>query len=136
MIEDFVKRWDENKENLRKNFLVSHPESYKNILERLISEVINPNQEDYMPRMADIETNTFGDWEGTQVFIIPENSPYPHTFWVTKVYYGSCSGCDTLQMIESESNYNDEGDPLPPNEKQVDGYMTLALHMLQRMKEV
>lgn len=135
MIEEFVKKWDENKEDLRENFFLSHPESYKDILERLISEVINPNQEDGLPSNSEIEVLTFGDWEGVEVFVVPETTSYPSTFWATKVYYGSCSMCDTLQGIVEDS-YDDEGYSLPPNEKQVDGYMTLALHMLQRMKEV
>jgi hypothetical protein len=135
MIEEFVKKWDENKEDLRENFFISHPESYKDILKRLISEVINPNQEDGLPSNSEIEVLTFGDWEGVEVFVVPETMSYPSTFWVTKVYYGSCSMCDTLRGLFDDS-YDEEGDILPPNEKQVDGYMTLALHMLQRMKEV
>ncbi len=135
MIEEFIKKWGENKEDLRENFFLSHPESYKDILERLISEVINPNQENGLPSNSEIEVKTFGDWEGIEVFIIPEIMNYPSTFWVTKVYYGSCSLCDTLQGIFDDS-YDEEGNTLPPNKEQVDGYMTLALHMLQRMKEV
>lgn len=44
-------------------------------------------------------------------------------------YYGSCSGCDTLLSI---SQY-DWG--LPTDEK-VEEYMTLCLHLVQRMKSL
>lgn len=134
MENNFVDKWEDRKESLRLNFFKSHPDSYKEILERLISEVINPNQEDWLPSSSEIEVKSFGDYTGVEVFIIPELSVYPSTFWVTKAYYGSCSLCDSLHGIFDDS-YDEEGDILPPNEKQVEGYMTLALHLLQRMKE-
>lgn len=134
MENNFVDKWEDRKESLRLNFFKSHPDSYKEILERLISEVINPNQEDCLPSSSEIEVKSFGDYTGVEVFIIPELSVYPSTFWVTKAYYGSCSLCDSLHGIFDDS-YDEDGDILPPNEKQVEGYMTLALHLLQRMKE-
>jgi hypothetical protein len=45
------------------------------------------------------------------------------------VGYGSCSGCDTLQGISDYSH-------AAPNEKQIDDYMTLALHIVQGFKAV
>ena len=42
-------------------------------------------------------------------------------------YYGSCSGCDTLLGI------NEYEDGLP-NEEQVKDYMTLCLHLIQKLK--
>ena len=45
----------------------------------------------------------------------------------TNTYYGSCSGCDTLQAI---SGYDDG----LPNEEQVKDYMQLALNLLQKCK--
>jgi hypothetical protein len=53
----------------------------------------------------------------------------PDNYWATKVYYGSCSGCDTLQHILA---YSEESF----NEQQINDLMTLSLHMLQRMKEI
>ena len=75
-----------------------------------------------------------GDYQGTQIFIIPINTYQPGVdeYVYTHTYYGSCSGCDTLQAIQSW-----DGDELP-NEEQVKDYMELALHLLQKchfMKE-
>jgi len=46
---------------------------------------------------------------------------------VTDTYYGSCSGCDTLQAI---SDYDDGR----PSELQLKEYMALALHLVQKMR--
>jgi hypothetical protein len=48
---------------------------------------------------------------------------------MTHNFYGSCSGCDTLQSINS---YSED----LPNQSQLDGYMTLCLHLVQRMKRL
>jgi len=45
------------------------------------------------------------------------------------VSYGSCSGCDTLEAIRDYS-----GDT--PTEKQLDEYMTLALHVVQGLRQI
>jgi hypothetical protein len=69
-----------------------------------------------------------GDYQGTQIFIIPLNTYQPSVeeYVYTNTYYGSCSGCDTLLSICS---YNEK-----PSENQIQDYMTLALHLLQRCK--
>ena len=48
------------------------------------------------------------------------------SFIITTNDYGSCSGCDTLLSI---SGYDTEF----PSEEQVNEYMTLSLHLVQRM---
>lgn len=70
-----------------------------------------------------------GDYQGTQIFIIPSNTYQPSVedYVYTNTYYGSCSGCDTLQAI---SNY-EEGFP---DEEQIKDYMELSLHLLQKCK--
>jgi hypothetical protein len=42
-----------------------------------------------------------GDYQGTQIFIIPTDTYQPSVkdYVMTDTYYGSCSGCDTLQAI-------------------------------------
>ena len=70
-----------------------------------------------------------GDYQGTEIFIMPldEYQPDIENYIYTHTYYGSCSGCDTLQHI---SMYDDE----LPNEVQIQDYMELALHLLQKCK--
>lgn len=136
MIPEFNEKWFERKEDLRKVFLESHPGGYEDILKTLISVVINPDQEDDLPCNSAIQTVDFGDYQGTLIFIIPSYDIYPSDFWVTTVGYGSCSLCDTLQSITDDSEYDEDGNELKPTAKQADDYLTLAMHMLQNMKEI
>ena len=136
MIPEFSKKWFERKEDLRKVFLESHPESYEDILKTLISVVINPEQKDDLPYNSAIRTIYFGDYDGTLVFVIPNYDAYPSSFWTTFVSYGSCSACDTLQAISSHADYDDDGELMKPSPEMAEDYLTLALHLLQRMKEV
>lgn len=71
-----------------------------------------------------------GDYQGTQIFIMPLDTYQPSVekYVYTNTYYGSCSGCDTLQAIQSW----DESEK--PNEEQIKDYMELALHLLQKCK--
>jgi hypothetical protein len=136
MIIEFVEKWDEKKDELKKVFLESHPDGYEDILKTLISVVINPDQKDYLPCNSNIKTVDFGDYEGTLIFVVPSYDAYPSDFWTTTVGYGSCSLCDTLQSITDNSDYDEDGNELKPTEKQAEDYLTLALHMLQNMKEI
>ena len=70
-----------------------------------------------------------GDYQGTLLYIIPKKT-YQPSYWeyvATYVYYGSCSGCDTLLGILSY------GEDLP-NEVQVKEYAELCLDILQHCK--
>ena len=71
-----------------------------------------------------------GDYQGTQIFVIhlDKYQPDESDYVVTNTYYGSCSGCDTLQAI-SEYDYDEK-----PDENQIKDYMELALHLLQKCK--
>ena len=70
-----------------------------------------------------------GNYQGTLIFIIPRNTYQPNIedYLITYIYYGSCSGCDTFLDIKG---YTDD----PNTEDQIKDYMTLALHLIQRMK--
>lgn len=137
MILEFVNAWDERKDELKKVFLEDHPEGYGDILEKLISVVINPEQKDDLPSSSGIKELDFGDYNGVLVFVIPgDNNVYPSTFWATSVGYGSCSVCDTFEGIASDSDYDENDNLTKPTNKQADDYMTLALHMLQGLKEI
>jgi hypothetical protein len=66
-----------------------------------------------------------GDYQGTQLFLIPCKTyqPCEYEYLMTYVGYGSCSGCDTLKAIQ------DWGDKLL-TEKQVKDFMTLCKDIL------
>lgn len=128
MNKEFVKQWDENKLDLEEYFRKTNQLEYSNyidIVKALFDIVINKNYKKY-----DTENITViddGDYQGTQLFFIHEDTYQPNVeeYVYTYVSYGSCSGCDTLLRI---SGY-DEG---KPDEQQVKDYMNLALHLLQR----
>lgn len=135
MIKDFVLAWDANKEIL-KQYIASHEQkyydSYEKIVRMLFEQVINPYLIDKgkrpynLDRIHEIDD---GCYQGTLLYVIPQDT-YQPSYWeyvATYVYYGSCSGCDTLLGIFS---YPDN----LPNEDQVKDYVDLCLDILQHCK--
>ena len=140
MIKEFVQAQDKNKDLLLENFKQKNPSSYQDIVEKLVTIVINPYLKDEcsieypMDNGLDIENMTVidnGDYQGTTIYIIPYDTYQPSVsdYVMTNNYYGSCSGCDTFQSIELW------GDNTP--EEIADAgkeFHTLALHLLQSFK--
>ena len=130
-----IEKWEENKfklEDYFKNTKQSEYYNYKDIVVKLFELVIvdvknNWNGTDSFD-ISKITVIDDGDYQGTLIFLIPKITYQPCVadYIVTNTYYGSCSGCDTLQGISSY------GDDLP-NKEQVSEYMTLALHLVQKM---
>lgn len=128
MNKEFVKQWDENKLDLEEYFRTTKQCEYLNyidIVKALFDIVINKNYKKYDTEHITVIDD--GDYQGTQLFFIHEDTYQPNVeeYVYTYVSYGSCSGCDTLLRI---SGY-DKG---KPDEQQVKDYMNLALHLLQR----
>ena len=134
MIQEFIERWNKYKDNLEnyfRNTKQSEYDTYEKIVKLLFDKVIN--KEKTKERLFDINSIKViddGDWQGTQIFIINLiiYQPSEIDYVVTNTYYGSCSGCDTLQAIKGY-NYDKF-----PNEEQIKDYMQLALHLLQKCK--
>lgn len=134
MIKEFVEKWDKYKENLENYFRNTRQEEYqdyKDIVKALFENVINKDETDSwnkfnLKKMTLIDD---GDYQGTQIFIIPLDVYQPNTsnYVVTNTYYGSCSGCDALMAIQ-------DYEVGLPNEEQIKDYMELALHLLQKCK--
>lgn len=130
-----IELWDKNKDKLRGYFTKTNQseyDSYSKLVKIIITKILNNDEYDY--KNPNYNTNNItviddGDWQGTQLFLIPQDTYQPNAteYLVTHVYYGSCSGCDTLQAI----NTYDYG---LPNEIQVEDYMKLCLHLVQNMK--
>jgi len=130
MIQEFVDRFMTNKEILEEVFKKKHPDNYQEVVENTIKIIATEDYGDIDPtRITCID---HGHYQGTQLFIIAENSYQPNEFWYVKVDYGSCSGCDTLERIKSDGDWDSE----TPNEQQVKDYMTLALHIVQGLKKM
>lgn len=132
MIKEFVKAWDNNKDELEE-YIRSHMHdmymsNYSDLVKLLFNVVINP----YVDRKYNTENMTtldHGDYQGTQIFILYENRYQPDVedYVYTSVGYGSCSCCDTLQGIQ----YDDTTD-----EEKTNDYMTLMLHLLQHCNKM
>ena len=138
MIKQFIKAWDANKDKL-KEYISTHPiedsSTYEQLLTSLFKYVINP----YFAQEADMNEYNLdkihriddGDYQGTLVFLIPENVYQPMLihYVMTGVEYGSCSYCDVLQGIIYGSELEDK-----PSDGRTNSLMKLCLHMLQRCK--
>ena len=128
MIQKIVDKYMENKDITEKIFTEKHPASYEDVVKATIMAI--NNTDDYgLPDPNRIHSINDGDWQGTLVFIIAETGYQPSNYWAVSVYYGSCSGCDTLQAI---CGYDDN----PPTAIQIKDYMSLALNIVQRLKEI
>ena len=134
MIKYFINKWDKNKNKLEE-YIRTHKQeeyanSYEDLLKQVIEIVLNEDNKVGRPFNTDIQTIDFGDYQGTLILTFSTCAYQPsedETFY-TVVDYGSCSGCDTLLSISSY-----EEDKLP-DEDQIKDYMTLCLHMIQKIK--
>jgi len=133
MDKNILKQWETNKIKLEEYFSSTTQDkynSYEKIVRKLFEICITKAGD--LDDKWDLEQLTIidhGEYQGTQIFIVPVNTyqPYITDYIMTHNHYGSCSGCDTLQGIHEY----DEG---IPNDKQVKGYMTLCLHLVQNMR--
>jgi hypothetical protein len=134
MLQDVIKQWEENKHKLEDYFRTTKQDEYdeyEKIVKKIV-EIISTdgyNGCDYDATKITVVDN--GSYQGTLIFLIPTDTYQPsiEDYLITHTYYGSCSGCDTLQGI---IGYNWE----LPYEEQVKDYMTLALHLVQKMYRI
>ena len=130
MIKEFVKAWDANKSLLEEHIKEQDQADfdYAFLLKMLIDIVINPYIEGKLDS-ANIHVINDGDYQGSQLFIVPSAiyQPTPQDYMWTYQDYGSCSGCDLLESIRGY-------DGGLPTEEQVKKYMMLELHLLQRCR--
>jgi len=131
MIDEFVEIFIKNEDKLKHILSQKHPENYLELLKIIINiiyEDYNLNDEYRLDPSRIVEIDQ-GDYQGMLLFIIGCAGYQPDYYYYTSVYYGSCSGCDTLEGIRG---YEDE----IPNETQIKDYLTLILHMVQKIKKM
>lgn len=131
MIQEFVDIYDTYKYELQQALSEAHPASYKELVTMVINFLASHMDEYTAPRGSRIAEIDHGDYQGTLIYVIGASGYQPHDYWYVKVGYGSCSGCDTLQDIQSNGEYNS-----PPTPQQTDDYMILALHLIQGLKKM
>jgi hypothetical protein len=128
MIQEFVDRFMVNKPQLEARFKEAHPADYMAIVRGVVEIVSHRGYGEPDPDRIHVIND--GSYQGTMIFIIGSGGHSPEDYWYVRVHYGSCSGCDTLQALRGWD------DDAPPDSKQVEGYMTLALHVLQGLKKL
>lgn len=133
MNNEIIKLWDNGKENLR-NYLRTHNQSeyvtYEKLVKILIQECLNYNKTFQTKVFSDkIDISDHGEGRGVQIFLLHKEkySPEVDDYYIFDNEYGSCSACDNLLRI-NEYKYD------LPTEEQINQYMTLCLHMCQRIK--
>lgn len=125
MILEFIDRFNDKRDVLLKQFSEKEPDSYEDIFVQTIKTIFDTDEYD-VPDYERITVIDHGCYQGTQLFIVGANGYQPSKYWVTKVCYGSCSGCDTFQA------YSDYDNP----EKSAPHMLTMALHMIENIKEI
>ena len=135
MIQAYIDAWMEHKDEYKGwlRTLTHNWEdelTYKKMVQGLVNIIINPYIDELETLDADLMTVIDnGDYQGTEIFIIPEDTYQPSIdeYVYTYVAYGSCSGCDTLlnalSLSELGANFSKDT---------IDALMTLALHLMER----
>ena len=132
MIKFCKEMWDKNqdtlKEALKNDFTLNECE-YVDLLRLVVKHVLNNNNAGIKWSPDKITQIDNGDYQGTLLFLIPQDTYQPgeYEYLMTYVGYGSCSGCDTLLGIQDwKSN-------IPPTEQQLKDYMSLCRDLVVRM---
>jgi hypothetical protein len=129
MIEAFTKSWFANLHAMREKFTAKHPDDYKEVVRAVVHMLADASDAYDKPDPERIHEIDDGGHQGTHVYVIGAQGYQPSRYWYVKVSYGSCSGCDTLEGIRG---YRDG----QPDADQVGEYMTLALHIVQGLREM
>lgn len=133
MIKYCIKKWDKNKnileEKIKSDTNLNHCD-YEYLVKLVVDNILNSGIEDDYNGWdsGNITVIDNGDYQGTQLFMIPAKTYQPSSseYLLTYQYYGSCSGCDTLQAIQE---WNDD----KPTEEQVKDYMILCKDIICNM---
>ena len=122
MLKYCLKKWDNHKEELekalRRDIKLNNCE-YSYLVKLVVQYILNGDGEDWDSDHITVVDN--GHYQGTQLFLIPEDcyQPSEYEYLMTYVGYGSCSGCDTLLAIQ---NYGEK----QLSEGQVKNFMALC----------
>lgn len=134
MIKYCLDKWNKNRERLEevlsKDTKLNNCE-YEYLVKLVVDNILNDEDNGYGESWDSSEITVIdnGDYQGTQLFIIPAKTyqPSEYEYLMTYVNYGSCSGCDTLLNIQEWS------DKEPPTATQLKDYMMLCKDLITNM---
>lgn len=107
MIKFAIQQWDKNKSKLEKHYRsldTFNNLNYMDIVKNLVKFVYSDCEYKYdSEEVTEIDN---GDYQGTVLYMIPEDTYQPDAeeYLLTYTGYGSCSGCDTLLSIQESWN--------------------------------
>lgn len=129
MEKEFIEKWEKNKHILEDSLRGKIENcTYSDLFRLIVKNILNYDYEEY--DIKNIKTIDDGDYQGTIIFIAHKETYQPSVgdYIYTSVYYGSCSGCDTLQAIQFDYDYNYN------EQRALNDTLLLCLHMIQNMK--
>lgn len=125
MIQEYVESYYRNKETLALEIKANLPKNYQQLVTMVFKMLADDECVNLKPDITKIREIDDGVYQGTLIYIAPEITWQPSTYIYCKIWYGSCSGCDTIQGI-LESKYSEE--------IKCTEYMMLALHIIQKTR--
>jgi len=131
MIDRFVKEFYNKRQLLLDKFGEDHPENYEAIFETLIEVLFGDKSDDgcYDEWPYNFQVLNYGD---NLLFIATSRNIKPNRYWVCSVDYGTCTVCDSFKSVRCKTLSTS----YEPTEEQANGYLTMALHMLQNLVEI
>lgn len=133
-------KWVENEKHLEKVIRNSTDHTYwdyVDLVKLIVKDVFNYGKKHdgviWATEEGDIVEIDHGEYQGTLLYLIHIDTYQPddYEYLIGSVWYGSCSGCDTLQKIQSDGNYGEES----PTDEQVQDYMTLCRDIVTSFKK-
>ena len=125
----FIDQWDSNKTVLQKELQNINIDNlnYIDIVKLVFKYVVIKADEHSSLDEENITEIDNGDYQGMLLYLIPYHRYQPSydEYLVTLEYYGSCSGCDTLQHIQYS---------LQTKEEQINDILSLALNIVQNTR--
>lgn len=129
MIQDFVDRFFLNKDKIRASITYAF-DSYEDIVRHLLP-YLNSDYENYDNDRLTVINH--GNYQGEELYIFTDDGYQPSDYYA---FTGSCSGCDTLCHINKDLSYNHNLQCYNVPDKVKDQYITLMLHMIQRITKI
>ena len=129
MIKFCVEQWDKNRERLRAH-LTERTDlatcTYGSLVKAVVEYIFNDEEKPYWKARWDHNKITAidnGDYQGTLIYVIPRDiyQPDADEYLMTFVYYGSCSGCDSLQYLQAGVGYDEKA-----CDREVEQFMALC----------
>jgi hypothetical protein len=133
MIMHFVSQWEIRKREVRMRLLSLWPDiTYLGIVTAVVCILRDPDSDDQHPDASQVkEFDIDDDYQGDKIYVISGNLTREKT-WVVQVGYGSCSGCDSIKRVLDDGSRISQS----PTETQIADMMSLALHVVQGLREI